>query len=88
MKTAIYVRVSSTGQDVASQMPDVMAYVSGLNSRGEAYEIVTDKFTGKSMNRDGWNQIEAGISAGEVDRVVVWRIDRLGRTASGLTAIL
>ncbi len=47
----------------------------------------TDKFTGKTMNRPGWNKFEAAIRAGKVSAVVVWRIDRLGRTAKGLTVL-
>ena len=46
-----------------------------------------DKFTGKTMDRPGWNQLEAAIHAGEVSAVVCWRLDRLGRTARGLTAL-
>ena len=39
------------------------------------------------MDRPGWNQLEEAIRLGKVSAVVVWRIDRLGRTASGLTAL-
>jgi DNA invertase Pin-like site-specific DNA recombinase len=40
------------------------------------------------MDRPGWRKLEADIAAGKVSKVVVWRLDRLGRTASGLTALL
>ena len=46
-----------------------------------------DKFTGKTMDRPGWNRLMAAVSAGNVSKVVVWRLDRLGRTAKGLTAL-
>jgi DNA invertase Pin-like site-specific DNA recombinase len=39
------------------------------------------------MDREGWNKLEADIRSGKVAKVVVWRIDRLGRTAAGLTAL-
>jgi DNA invertase Pin-like site-specific DNA recombinase len=39
------------------------------------------------MDRPGWNRLQAAIDAGEVWAVVVWRLDRLGRTAKGLTAL-
>src|SRR4051794_41613382 len=39
------------------------------------------------MDRPGFNRLLADIEAGKVDRVVVWRLDRLGRTAKGLTAL-
>jgi DNA invertase Pin-like site-specific DNA recombinase len=47
----------------------------------------TDKFTGKTMDRPGWRRLEADMIAGKVSKIVVWRLDRLGRTAAGLTAL-
>jgi DNA invertase Pin-like site-specific DNA recombinase len=47
----------------------------------------SDKFTGKTMDRPGWRALEADIAAGKVAAVVCWRLDRLGRTARGLTAL-
>jgi DNA invertase Pin-like site-specific DNA recombinase len=41
----------------------------------------------KTMDRPRWNRLEADIAAGKVCKLVVWRLDRLGRTASGLTAL-
>lgn len=32
-------------------------------------------------------KLEADLAAGKVSRIVVWRLDRLGRTAAGLTAL-
>ena len=34
-----------------------------------------------------WRKLESAIASGQVSAVVVWRLDRLGRTASGLTAL-
>ena len=39
------------------------------------------------MDRPGWNQLADAIRTGKVSAVVVWRLDRLGRTASGLTTL-
>lgn len=36
------------------------------------------------MDRPAWVKLQSAIDAGQVDRLVVWRLDRLGRTASGL----
>ena len=46
-----------------------------------------DKATGTTMDRPSWNKLWADIEAGKIDRIVVWRLDRLGRTASGLTTL-
>ncbi len=39
------------------------------------------------MDRPGWKRLEADMIAGKVAKIVVWRLDRLGRTAAGLTAL-
>lgn len=39
------------------------------------------------MDRPGWNKLHADIRLGKVKTVVIWRLDRLGRTTSGLTAL-
>ena len=79
---AVYVRVSSKQQDTRSQMPDLERWATG-----QGVKWYRDKFTGKTMDRPGWNRLQAAVDAGEVSAVVVWRIDRLGRTAKGLTAL-
>lgn len=50
---------------------------------GKEVKIYRDKFTGRSMDRPGWNR----LMAGQPETIVVWRLDRLGRTAKGLTAL-
>ena len=83
--TAIYVRVSSKQQDHASQLPDLERWADAFAS--ESVKWYRDKFTGKTMDRPGWNRLEADMVAGKIARIVVWRLDRLGRTAAGLTAL-
>jgi DNA invertase Pin-like site-specific DNA recombinase len=39
------------------------------------------------MDRPGWKRLKADIAAGKVTKIVVWRLDRLGRSAAGLTAL-
>lgn len=39
------------------------------------------------MNRPAWNDLMAKVRTGEIQEIVVWRLDRLGRTASGLTSL-
>ena len=83
---AVYVRVSSRQQDTRSQEPDLHRWV-------EAYadapvQWYRDKFTGRTMDRPGWRRLEADMVAGKVSKIVVWRLDRLGRTAAGLTALM
>jgi DNA invertase Pin-like site-specific DNA recombinase len=79
--TAIYVRVSSKAQDHASQLPDLERWVAAHDGAVQWYK---DKFTGKTMDRPGMEKLMADLRAGLVERIVVWRLDRLGRTTRGL----
>ena len=81
---AVYVRVSTAAQDTKSQEPDLKRWADAQEAPVTWYR---DKASGKTMDRPGWTKLEAAIRAGKVAAVVVWRIDRLGRTAKGLTAL-
>jgi DNA invertase Pin-like site-specific DNA recombinase len=81
---AIYVRVSSRKQDTASQEPDLKRWAGQQDVPAAWFK---DTFTGKTMDRPGWNRLMAAVEAGLVRTIVVWRLDRLGRTAKGLTAL-
>jgi len=39
------------------------------------------------MDRPGWNALWRRVEAGEIARIVTWKLDRLGRTASGLSRL-
>lgn len=82
--TAIYLRVSSVDQNTASQKADLEHIAAQASGEVSWYE---DHFTGKEMTRPSFTILLKRIRAGEITRVIVWRLDRLGRTASGLTAL-
>src|SRR5690606_35002490 len=79
--TAIYVRVSTVGQDHASQLPDLERWAQAHDGHAVWYK---DKFTGKTMDRPGMRKLLDALNSGKLERIVVWRLDRLGRTAKGL----
>jgi DNA invertase Pin-like site-specific DNA recombinase len=83
MTTAYYYRASSKSQDLKSQAPDMKAHAA--NEANAAF--YRDKFTGKTLERPGWSRLWADVLAGKVQRIVVWRLDRLGRTVSGLARL-
>jgi len=85
--TAVYVRVSSNSQDIRSQLPDLKRWVESQGKEIEPVQWFTDKHTGKTMDRPQWNKLQAAIDNNMVSRLVVWRLDRLGRTAAGLTKL-
>ena len=82
---AIYVRVSSRQQDTRSQEPDLRRWAEAYAETGVKW--YAEKFSGKTMDRPGWRRLEADMIAGMVSKIVVWRLDGLGRTAAGLTAL-
>jgi DNA invertase Pin-like site-specific DNA recombinase len=81
---AIYVRVSSRQQDHRSQLADLKAWEASQKLPVVWYK---DSASGKTMDRPGWRKLQAAIEAGSVATVCCWRLDRLGRTAKGLTAL-
>jgi len=83
--TAIYMRVSTTQQTTRSQKPDLQRWIKAQepDSLGEV-KWYHDSATGKNMDRPGWLKLQGAIDIGNVNRLVIWRLDRLGRTASGL----
>src|SRR5262245_60210555 len=83
-KIGVYVRVSSKQQDKRSQEPDLQRWVQNQECDVHWYR---DKFTGKTMQRPGMEKLLADMRVGKIDTVLVWRLDRLGRTAKGLTAL-
>jgi DNA invertase Pin-like site-specific DNA recombinase len=82
---AIYLRVSSRRQDTRSQEPDLKRWAEAFADAPVKW--YHEKFSGKTMDRPGWRRLEADMIAGLVSKIVVWRLDRLGRTAAGLTAL-
>jgi len=83
---AIYMRVSSSSQKTASQEADLKRWVNAFADSSPVVHYL-DKFTGTTMERPGWSRLEAEIKRGNVSKVVIWRLDRLGRTVSGLTKL-
>lgn len=84
--TVLYLRVSTKAQDTKSQEPELRRWAKAHGVDWSTARI-PDKFTGTSMDRPGFNRMMEGVRAGTVKTIVVWRLDRLGRTAKGLTAL-
>jgi DNA invertase Pin-like site-specific DNA recombinase len=77
-------RVSTKRQDTASQEPELKRWADAQEGEVRWY---TDSFTGTSMDRPGFKKLLKDIETGLVGNLVVWRLDRLGRTAKGLTGL-
>jgi len=71
-----YARVSTDDQDTALQRKALVEY-------GVKPEHIKEEYaSGGTMNRPEWNKIMRYMRNG--DTVVVWKLDRLGRTVSGI----
>ncbi len=64
----IYLRVSSVGQDLGSQEPDLKAWLK-VHGRGRKVIWYRDTFTGRTMRRPGIEKLEADVAAGKVGTV-------------------
>ena len=86
MSIGIYLRVSSNkGQDTKSQEPDLQTWAK---AQGDEVTWYKDRFTGTVMDRPGLDRLLDDVKRGKVNKVAVWRLDRLGRTAKGLLTLL
>ena len=83
MSIGIYMRVSSNQQDMRSQEADLASY-----AKGKDVVWYSDKATGTNFNREGWKKLENDIAVGKIKELVVWRLDRLGRTAGETISLL
>jgi DNA invertase Pin-like site-specific DNA recombinase len=73
-----YARVSTTDQDLALQRDALAA--AGCE------RIFTDTITGTSTERPGLTKALASLSAG--DTLIVWKLDRLGRSLAHLVQLI
>ena len=78
MKTAIYARVSTTDQTNAIQIRELKEYVE---RRGwELAGSYQDQMSGAKASRPGVDQLMADARRRKFDIVVVWKLDRFGRS--------
>ncbi len=77
MWTAVYMRVSGSGQRDDSQVHEIERYVKAQGLRAVHY--YRDTATGANLDRPGFAKLQADIFGGRVQAVIVWRLDRLAR---------
>ena len=80
MTTAIYIRVSTVGQNEAGQRREISRWMKGNGVKDADARWYLDKETGDNLDRPAFQQLQAAIFAGEVRTVVVWKLDRLSRS--------
>jgi putative DNA-invertase from lambdoid prophage Rac len=86
MKAAIYARVSTDDQDCEMQLTALREYVA---ARGWmiAGEFVDAGYSGKNTKRPALDKLLAAARQRKLDCIVVWKLDRFGRSLSHLTTM-
>lgn len=84
--TAVYVRVSTIDQRTDSQLDELKGFCS---QRGfTPVRIFVEHESGAKVSRPQLDLLLAEARAGRVCRLVVWKLDRLGRSLTHLALIL
>jgi len=79
---AIYARVSTGGQDVANQRPDLMAAAKARGFELDQVEVY-EEVQGAGKDRPVLRRCLTACQEGRHSHLIVWSIDRLGRSMSG-----
>jgi DNA invertase Pin-like site-specific DNA recombinase len=78
MSIGVYIRVSSPkGQKTDSQRAELESWLQ--RHRLQAAQWFEDHESATTMRREAFQRLQAAIFAGEIDTVVVWKLDRLAR---------
>lgn len=78
MKTAVYVRVSTAGQNEAGQRREIDRWLQGHSSSDVRYFI--DKKSGDHLDRPAFAQLQAAVFNREINTIVVYKLDRISRS--------
>ncbi len=83
---ACYVRVSTVGQNQAGQRREIDRWMRGDDIQAVRWYV--DQSTGDNLRRPDFERLQRDIFNGEIQTVVVWRLDRLSRTIRDGLAVL
>lgn len=86
MKIAIYVRVSKEEQHPENQVMDLVGYAD--NRSFDVKKVYIDRISGSKDSRPALNQLMTDARLGKFDAVLVWKLDRLGRSLQYLIQII
>jgi DNA invertase Pin-like site-specific DNA recombinase len=85
MRSAIYARVSTADQTAENQLLQLRAYVE---ARGWSAVEYVDCISGTKDRRPELDRLVADAKRRKVDTLVVWKLDRLGRSLKHLVMLL
>jgi DNA invertase Pin-like site-specific DNA recombinase len=86
VKTATYLRVSTTGQDLEPQRHEIAEYAR-RRGFGEVTEY-SDTISGAKFTRTGLDKFMRDVRKGRITRLLVVKLDRLGRSLPHLAQLI
>ena len=86
MKVAIYVRVSKEDQHPENQIYELEEFAKDRNF--DVYYTYVDKISGSKDSRPALNELMIDSREKRFDAVLVWKLDRLGRSLQHLIQII
>lgn len=88
MRVYGYARVSTRDQDLTVQRNEIVRYAE--YRKLDLVRMFEDKFTGSTTDRPGFNAMMAALDGNPqgIEAVVIWKLDRLGRSLSDLVRIV
>ena len=82
-RVAIYYRVSTDKQELASQKHAVEKFLAEHPKKPKKTYVIEDEgFSGKDHSRPGFRELMRRAMAREIDTIVVYRLDRFSRDAN------
>lgn len=84
--TAVYIRISTLNQRTDSQQQELKRYCRQRGWGKLSWHI--DKISGAKASRPELDKLMHQMRAGSVERLVVYKLDRLGRSLTHLALIL
>ena len=85
MRAALYARVSTADQTTENQLDELRRYVSARGWHATEY---TDVISGAKDRRPALDRMLKDCQQRKVDVLVVWRLDRLGRSLRHLVTLI
>lgn len=93
---ALYMRLSDASRRTAAQESDLQRWSDQerqadlqrwADGRGREVRWYKDSWTGSDPSRPEWDRLMEDVDADQVETVVCWRLDRLGKTCSELVKL-
>ena len=84
--TALYIRVSTLEQSTDSQEVELTSYCRRAGFK--PIRVFKETISGLNDSRPVLNDLLTEVRKGKVDRVIVWKLDRLGRSLTHLSQIV